>query len=35
MSERVRLTSEEIEVEGTVVFDCFPDGRRVWLAVPD
>ncbi|HKV83645.1 MAG TPA: hypothetical protein VJN88_03755 [Ktedonobacterales bacterium] len=33
--ERVLLFDSELQVEGDVVVEHFPDGRRDWLAIPD
>jgi hypothetical protein len=33
--ERVLLFDSEMRVEGNVVIERFPDGRRDWLATPD
>lgn len=33
--ERILLYDSEMQVEGNVVIEHFPDGRRIWLAVPD
>lgn len=33
--ERVLIFDSEMQVEGEVVVEYFPDGRRDWLATPD
>ncbi len=33
--ERVLLTDDTMTVEAVVVLSCFPDGRRIWLGVPE
>lgn len=33
--ERVLLTDDTMTVEAVVVLSRFPDGRRIWLGVPD
>lgn len=33
--ERILLYDSEMQVEGNMVIEHFPDGRRDWLATPD